>query len=130
MINSTQVRSAQGSEKAAYVAAIKLRSEINDKVVKVGQDLGHIDKRAKEVDLNVVGNIDHNFSAMSNEEIQKEIKDEVKKLHQIAAGGITIEMREELLGVSGDEVRKFLPATIVKTIPKKKKRKVVLRKQV
>jgi hypothetical protein len=127
LIKTTKVHSAQGSDKTAYVAAIKLRAEVQDKCVKMGQDLGHIDKRAKEVDLRLDGKVDFNFASMSNADIQKEIQSEVNKLHQLADGNTTIEMREELMGVSGKEVRKFFPTKVIKA-PVMKKRKVSLRK--
>lgn len=130
LINSTNIRSAQGSEKAAFVGAIKLRGEIHDKCVKLGQDLGHIDKRAKEVKIDLEGNVDFNISTMSNADIQAEIQAEVTKLHQLADGNV-INMREELLGVSGDEVRKFLPESPEAKLRAKKRRaknKVSLRK--
>lgn len=130
LINTTNIRSAQGSEKAAFVGAIKLRSEIHDKCVKMGQDLGHIDRRAKEVKIDLEGNVDFNFSTMSNNDIKAEIQAEVQALHQLAAGN-TINMREELLGVTGDEIKKFLPAPVGSTSKAKKKRsrnKVSLRK--
>jgi DNA replication protein DnaD len=129
LINTTNVRSAQGSEKAAYVGAIKLRAEIHDKCVKMGQDLGHIDKRAKEMKLDIEGSVDFNLSAMSNADIQSEIKAEVQKLHELAAGTV-VNMREDLLGVTGDEVRKFLPAPhdARPKAKKPKRKKVSLRK--
>lgn len=130
LINTTNIRSAQGSEKAAFVAAIKLRGEIHDKCVKMGQDLGHIDRRAKEVKIDLEGNVDFNFSTMSNEDINKEIQAEVQRLHMIADGNV-VEMREELLGVTGDEVRKYLPTPPKPNLKAKKSQamhKVSLRK--
>ncbi len=129
LINTTNIRSAQGSEKAAFVGAIKLRGEINEKCVKMGQDLGHIDRQAKEVNLNFEGSMDFNFSAMTNADIQKEIQDEVKKLNAIASGNV-VKMREELLGVTGEEIRKFLPpgSTKLKSKKRRAKNKVSLRK--
>lgn len=128
LINTTNIRSAQGSEKAAFVAAIKLRGEINEKCVKMGQDLGHIDRRAKEVNLNLEGNVDFNFSSMTNAQIQDEIQAEVKKLNDLASGNV-VNMREDLLGVTGDEIRKFLPAGSIKKSNKSRpKNKVSLRK--
>lgn len=127
LINTTNIRNAQGSEKAAFVGAIKLRSELNDKVVKMGQDLGHIDRRAKELKVDIEGDFNFNFSTMTNKQIQQDIQDEVQKLNQLAKGTV-INMREELLGVSGDEVRKFLPEPPNAKKKKKKSTKVILRK--
>lgn len=126
LINTTNIRSAQGSEKAAFVAAIKLRGEIHDKCVKMGQDLGHIDRRAKEVKIDLEGSVDFNFSTMSDEDINKEIQAEVKRLHDLADGNI-VNMREELLGVTGDEIKKFLPEP-AGAKKKRSRNKVSLRK--
>lgn len=128
LINTTNIRSAQGSEKAAYVAAIKLRSEIQDKCVKMGQDLGFIDRKAKEVDINLDGDVNFNFQTMTDKEIRAETETEVKRLNEIAEGKV-IEMRPELLGVTDSEVAKFLPTSVIKPTKQKKKRsKISLKK--
>lgn len=129
LINTTNIRSAQGSEKASYVAAIKLRTEINDKVVKMGQDLGFIDRKAKELDVNVDGAVDFNFQSKSDKEIRAEIEAEKKRLNQIASGKVII-MRPELLGVTDGEVAKYFPSSVVDATTKKNKvrSKVALRK--
>lgn len=97
----------------ALVAAIKTKSEIYDKSIKLGQDFGFIEKKAGE--LKVTGEV--SFSAMSEADMQKQIKQEVEAMHRMVKSK-EIHMREEILGVTGKEVRKFLP-TNVKYDPQK-----------
>jgi len=129
LINTTNIRSAQGSEKSAFVAAIKLRKEIHDTCVKMGQDLGFVDRKAKEVDINLDGDFNFNFQTMSDKDIRQQIEDETKRLDQIASGKV-IEMRTELLGVTDSEVARFLPASVKKPANYKNKKKsgIILRK--
>jgi len=129
LIKATNIRRAPGSEKAAYVAAIKLRSEIQDKVVRLGQDLGFIDRKAQETKntTTLEGGINLSIGKMSDEEIKAEIKAEVAQMNKIVSGKV-ITMRPELLGVTDSDVKKFLPANVIdveaKVIKKKKKARV------
>jgi len=129
LIKATNIRRAPGSEKAAYVAAIKLRSEIQDKVVRLGQDLGFIDRKAQETKntTTLEGGINLSIGKMSDEEIKAEIKAEVAQMNKIVSGKV-ITMRPELLGVTDADVKKFLPANVIdveaKVIKKKKKARV------
>ncbi len=127
LINTTNIKSAQGSEKAAFVAAIKLRSELQDKCVKLGQDLGFIDRQSKVVDINLDGEVNFNFQNKTDAEIRKEIELEKKRLDEIASGKV-IEMRPELLGVTDKEVTKYFPPNVVSKQRAKNTPKVTLRK--
>jgi len=127
LIKATNIRRAPGSEKAAYVAAIKLRSEIQDKVIRLGQDLGFIDRKAQETKNTTTfeGGINLAVGKMTDEQIKAEIKAEVAQMNKIVSGKV-IEMRPELLGVTDADVKKFLPANVIdvdaKVMPKKKKK--------
>ena len=100
------------------VAAIKQKGEIYDKVIKMGQDFGFIDRKAAE--LKIEGEM--SFSTMTDKDIRTEIEAEVKKMHQLAAGKV-IEMRPELTGVTDDEVASYVPANLIQ-IPEKSKTKI------
>lgn len=116
---------------AALVAAVKQKGEIYDKVIKLGQDFGFIDKKATEI--KVEGEM--TFSTMSEKDIRAEIESEVKKMHQLASGKV-IEMRPELIGVTDDEVNSFVPGNLLqlesqnKHTKVKRKIKVTLKKRI
>lgn len=101
----------------ALVAAVKQKKDIYDSVIKMGQDFGFIEKKATEV--KVEGEV--SFSTMSDSDVKQQIEEEVKKLHQLAQGNV-VEMREELVGVTDEDVRKFVPANVIEA-PKKEKSK-------
>jgi len=103
---------------SALVAAIKTKKEIYDSVIKLGQEFGLIDKKAAEV--KVQGEV--SFSTMSDVDVKREIEREVQKMHQIAKGGV-VDMRPELLGVTDDEVARYVPAHVV-GLPEPRKTKV------
>ncbi len=81
----------------AGIMAIKARSEILDKMIKTGQDLGIVEKRAKE--LRVLGNI--NLAALPTEELKALL---TKKMGEM--GDLT--KKEKLPGV----YRKMLTAQV------------------
>lgn len=117
----------------ALVAAVKQKGEIYDKVIKLGQDFGFIDKKATEI--KVEGEM--SFSAMTDKDIRAEIQAEVNKMHQLAAGKV-VDMRPELLGVTDQDVSSFVPANLMqlpagtkkKQTKVKTKIKVTLKKRV
>lgn len=104
---------------SALVSAIKAKKEIYDSVIKMGQEFGLIDRRAAEV--KVQGEV--SFSTMSDADVRREIESEVKRLNEIAQGGV-VDMRPELMGVTDDNVEHFVPANIVSLpAPKTKTKK-------
>ncbi len=103
----------------ALVAAVKQKGEIYDKVIKLGQDFGFIDKKATEI--KVEGEM--SFSAMSDKDIRAEIQAEVNKMHQIASGQV-VDMRPELLGVTDDDVATYVPQNLLRLPAADKKMKV------
>ena len=115
----------------AYVAAIKQEKDIYDSCIKHGQDFGYIEKKVQS--LEVSG--EFTFGHLTEEEIKKEIATEIKELNKLANSN-TIEMRPELLDVTDEDVKSYVPTNIV-TIPEKSsvkkvkiKNKVGLRKSV
>ena len=124
LINSTNPKKA--NEKTAFVAAIKLRADILSQINKLGQELGLIDKVAKEVNVKQTGKIDVSLT-MTNINLKKEIEAEKQKLHKLAAGN-QIEMREELLGVTDDDLRNFLPASVKEVAPAKKRKSRLIKR--
>lgn len=99
----------------ALVAAIKQKKEIYDSVIKMGQDFGFIEKKAKELKLK--GEL--SFVTMTEDEVKGEIQAEVKRMNNLLTG--QIDMREELLDVTEAEVKKYIPATVAK-VPEAHKR--------
>lgn len=124
LIRSTTMSRASSGERSAFVAAIKLRKEINDKCVKMGQDLGFIEKTAQEV--NFKGEMDFNFSEMSDADVKAEVQKEVEKLNSIASGNV-IEMRQELLGVTDAEVKNYLPSRLISYKKKRQIKKIKIK---
>lgn len=107
----------------ALVAAIKEKKNIHDSVIKMGQDFGFIDRKAKE--MKVDGEI--TFSTMSEEQVKEEIQKEVQRLNDLSKGGV-IEMREEVLGVTDSDIKRFLPSSVKKEPPKSGKTKKAKKK--
>lgn len=62
---------------SAAIMAIKARSDILDKMIKTGQDLGIIEKRAKEI--RVSGNL--NLAALPTEELKSLLSKKMKELN-------------------------------------------------
>lgn len=108
----------------ALVAAIKQKKDIFDSVIKMGQDFGFIDKKATEVKIEG----EMSFSTMTDKDIQAEIAREVERMHQIAKGNV-VEMRPELLGVTDEDVQKFVPANLVR-LPAKKENRMKMKTKV
>ena len=110
----------------ALVAAIKEKREVYKDVIKLGQDLGFIEKKANMVKLE--GEI--SFSNYSKDEIKAEIEKEMLKLEGMASGNV-IEMRPELLESTGDSLettKRFLPSSVKVLEPTKKNKTSFKRK--
>lgn len=71
---------------SALVGAVKARSEILDKIVKTGQDLGLIKRAAREV--NITGEVD--FTSMSVQELRVHLHREVRGLQDLLTPPIDI----------------------------------------
>jgi hypothetical protein len=80
----------------ALVASAKVRSDIYDKMVKLGQELGFIQKKATE--LNISAKMQ--FGAMSDAQVMKELHKEVNDLNALVQKS-SISMRKELLDATG-----------------------------
>lgn len=117
-LNEIKIKFRNRGQWTALVAAVKQKKEIYDSVIKMGQDFGFIDKKATEVKIEG----EMSFSTMTDHDIRKEIEAEVKKMHEIAKGNV-VEMRPELLGVTDEDVRKFVPSHLV-SLPEEKRKKV------
>ncbi len=110
-LNNMNVRFRNRGQYSAQVSGIKLQSEIYDKCIKLGQDLGFIQKKAAELNLSakmVVG-------AMSDAQVMAEVHKEVQDLNRLVKQH-AIEMRPELMSSTG--LNLFVPADT----PSKKKR--------
>lgn len=88
---------------SALVSAVKQKKEIHDSVIKMGQELGFIERKAKE--LKFEGSM--TFSTMTEKDVKKEIEIEVNKLQSLMTN--PVDMRQELLDVTPDEVKKYMP---------------------
>jgi len=67
----------------AAVMAIRAKSEIYDKTIKTGQEMGIIEKRARELRLS--GNL--NLSALSTEELKNTLDKKLKDFHGLVGNG-------------------------------------------
>lgn len=103
----------------ALVAAVKQKGEIYDKVIKLGQEFGFIDRKATEI--KVEGEM--SFSTMSDADMKAEIAAEVAKMHKLASGQI-VDMRPELIGVTNEEVASYVPANLLRLPEGKPKTKI------
>ena len=90
---------------SSLVAGIKVKQEIHKDVIKLGQDLGFIDKKTGE--LKVSGEI--GFSTLAEHEVLAEIKKEMDGISKMLRRK-PVDTRAEVLDVVGEEVHKFLPA--------------------
>lgn len=110
----------------ALVAAVKMKHEINKDVIKIGQEMGFIEKKGNEVSVEA----EMSFSTMSTDDVKQEVADEVARLNEMANGNI-IEMRPELLATlerDEERIRKFIPSgSIIEDEPKLKKQKMKIK---
>lgn len=90
---------------SALVAGIKVKQEIHKDCIKLGQDLGFIDKKSGE--LKVTGEI--GFSTMAESEVMDQIQKEMDGIKNMLKRK-PIGMRSEILDVVGTEVQSHLPA--------------------
>ena len=130
-LDEVRLKAKNRNQLTALVAAVKQKREIYNDILRVGQELGFVQKKAAEVKVDAQMTV----GEMTEEEVTKAINDEVDRMKRLTEG-VTVEMREELLGVTGEEVRRFLPVNTVpeairnqKTI-KKTRIKVSLKKSV
>lgn len=107
-LDEMKVKFRNRGQWTALVASVKTKKEILDGVIKMGQEFGYISKKATE--LKMSGEI--SMTAMSTKDMKAEIAREVESLNKLAKGK-AIEMRQELLGVTDQELKKFLPANVV-----------------
>ena len=113
-------------QNAAAVAAIKQEKDILDSCIKLGQDFGFIEKKSQSLEVTS----EFTFGHMTEAEMKDEIKDEMKRLNDLANNKV-IEMRPELLDVTDADVASFIPANIA-ALPKEAhvKRKVKIKTKV
>ena len=83
----------------ALVSAVKARSDILDKVIKTGQELGIVKRAAREV--NVTGQID--FKSMSIRELRVHLRQEMTEVRELLAppeevGGLAATVLARVLG--------------------------------
>jgi len=91
----------------ALVASIKQEHEINKDVVKLGQELGFVEKKGAEVSVET----ELLFSTMTTEQVLEEVQNEIERINHMAMGKDII-MRPELieaLGDNPDQVQKYVP---------------------
>jgi hypothetical protein len=77
----------------AAIIAIKAKSEILDKVVKTGQDMGIIEKRARE--LRVSGNL--NLATLSTDDLKKTLSDKLDEFQKLVGTGKLPSVYERLI---------------------------------
>lgn len=134
-LNDMQARFKYKKQFTALVAAIKMKHDINKDVIKYGQELGFIEKKGNDVQVEA----EISFSTMTTEDVEKQVEVEITRLNQMAGGNI-IEMRPELLAtLEGDEkrIKKYIPANVgyakedipIKTKKTKTKIKLKLKKR-
>lgn len=95
----------------AMVAAIKQKHEIHKDVVKLGQQLGFIEQKGGEVEVET----EFSFSTMTTEDVKKEVEYEIARLNKLADKNI-IEMRPELLATLEDDekrIKKYIPSNVI-----------------
>lgn len=90
---------------SALVAGIKVKQEIHKDVIKLGQDLGFIDKKAGELKLSG----EMSFGTMAEHDVMEKVKQEIEEINKIIKRR-DIPVRAEVLAAAGDEVRKFMPS--------------------
>ena len=90
---------------SALVAAVKVKNDIHKDVIKLGQDLGFIEKKTGE--LKISGEMQ--FSTVSDAEVMADIQKEIADINKMV-GRKTINMRPEILDAVGTDVQKYLPA--------------------
>lgn len=90
---------------SSLVAAIKVKNDIHKDVIKLGQDLGFIDKKSGE--LKISGEMQ--FSTITDAEVMADIQKEIADINKMV-GRKTINMRPEILDAVGTDVQKYLPA--------------------
>jgi len=108
----------------ALVAAIKLKSDINDKIIKVGQELGLIERKIGEIKIEG----EMSISAMSNEEVEKKIEVEAQRMISMTTQNI-IPIRPELLDIAGEGMKEVLPPN-VKILSTKKIKQIHIKTKV
>ena len=110
----------------ALVSAVREKRAVYESIIKFGQSLGLIGKKGEELTINgeIITTNEYNEDA-----INKLIEEEAADMKRMTKGTI-IEMRPELIDVSGEETHKFLPEPIQKAMKKatrKKKTRIKLR---
>ena len=113
-LQSISKRFENKAQWTALVAAIKQEKDIYDTCIKYGQDFGYIDRKAQQLEVSSEVNVTNTTEAT----IRVEIEREVKALNELARGRV-VDMRPELLGVTEDDVRKFVPAHMLALPPAK-----------
>lgn len=115
---------------SALVAGIKVKQEIYKDVIKLGQDLGFIDKKAGELKLSG----EMTFGTMAEHEVMEQVQKEIAEINKIIKRR-DIPVRAEVMEAAGEELKKFMPgkqlalpapgkvidAEVVPAQPKKKK---------
>ncbi len=86
----------------ALVAAIKTKSELYDKVIKLGQDFGFIEKKVAEMKVSA----EVAFTTKSEADVRKEIEAELKAMHKLVQGA-TIPMRPEIATIAGLPMKRY-----------------------
>lgn len=89
---------------SALVAGIKVKQEIHKDVIKLGQDLGFIDKKAGELKLSG----EMTFGTMAEHEVMEKVQEEINQINKIIKRR-DAPIRAEVLEAAGEEVRRFMP---------------------
>ena len=80
---------------AIVLAALTKQSDIYDKCVKMGQELGFIDKKSSSLE------VEFSYKDLAEDDLKAEIKKEMKKISNLGQGPV-IEMRPEMMKAIGD----------------------------
>lgn len=104
-----RVKFSNKGQWTALVAAIKLKSDQYDKCIKIGQELGLIERKVGEIKYE--GKL--SIAAMTNEEIEKRIEEEAIRMIAMTKQNV-IPMRPELLGIAGADIAEILPPNVTK----------------
>lgn len=89
---------------SALVAGIKVKQEIYKDVIKLGQDLGFIDKKAGELKLSG----EMTFGTMAEHEVMEQVQKEINEINKIIKRR-DVPVRAEVMEAAGEELKQYMP---------------------
>lgn len=101
-IDEVRVKFKNRGQWSSLIAAQKVKHEIYKDVVKLGQDLGFIDKKSGE--LKLTGEM--SFSSMSDSEVVADIQKEIESINKMV-GRKSVAPRPEVLEAAGSEIKQL-----------------------